>query len=51
MKRANDAVIEDAKRRVDEALEDAEAAHFAYETWLIQWRVRQAEQRAKQAAE
>jgi glycyl-tRNA synthetase (class II) len=49
MKTAKQAIIEEHKRRVEEALEDAEAAHFAYETWMIQWRVRRAEEAAGQA--
>jgi hypothetical protein len=36
------ALIESMKARIEEQLEDAEAAHRAYETWMINWRIRMA---------
>lgn len=44
------AEIEAMKQRVEEALEDAEAAHRAYETWMINWRIRMAD-KARAVAE
>ena len=41
------AQIEAIKARVEEKLEDAEAAHRAYETWMINWRIRMATKMAE----
>lgn len=44
------AEIEAMKLRVEESLDDLEAAHRAYETWMINWRIRQSD-RARAIAE
>ena len=43
--------IDAMKARFEESLEDGEALHRAYEAWLINWRIRMAEQHAMEAAE